>query len=110
MIDDIDMLETVLADYEPASFGERQVLGGAREALRAGVEPAEVLMYLDGHRELIDEWTALEREAGIAGAWKRWCEELQERWKVIREGEAALRDWDLAHPVCACGALARLKG
>ena len=95
-------LDAILDAYEPASFAERQAVGAARTFLCEGVNPTDMLADLERKRELVDEWTALEQQHGVAEALKRWGRELEEWWEVTTRGDSAEKaEWILAHPICA---------
>jgi hypothetical protein len=98
---DTGLLDDLLAASEPASFAERQVIGSALRMLRDGVDPADVLDFLETNRELAADWTALERDHGIAAVYQRFVREMQEWWTVGRCEPEVRSAWRRAHPVFA---------
>ena len=95
-------LRNVLDGYQPVSFAERQMIGGAREYLRDGTDPVDILGELERQRGTVDEWTALEQNKGIDAVLKRHGRELVEWWDVqSRRDPAEKREWIVAHPILA---------
>ena len=95
-------LKDVLDAYQPASFAEQQMIGGAREYLRHGIDPVDILGELESQRGTVEEWTALEQNKGIAEVYKRWIRELKEWWEVqSRRDPKEKREWILDHPIFA---------